>query len=44
MIEIKRADRNNFCETSMDAFDRSQEVQNVWRIPVGKEKRETVLN
>ena len=32
MIEIKQADRNNFCETSMDSFDRSQEVQNVWRM------------
>ena len=32
MIEIKQADRNNFCETSMDSFDRFQEVQNVWRI------------
>ena len=31
-IEIKQADRNNFCETSMDAFDRFQEVQNVWRM------------
>ena len=32
MIEIKQADRSNFCETSMDSFDRFQEVQNVWRI------------
>lgn len=31
MIEIKRADRNNFSETSMDQFDRFQEVKNVWR-------------
>ena len=36
MIEIKRADRYNFCETSMDAFDRSQEVQNVWRMENGR--------
>ena len=36
MIEIKQADRNNFCETSMDSFDRFQEVQNVWRIENGK--------
>ena len=36
MIEIKRANRNNFCETSMDAFDRSQEVQNVWRMKNGR--------
>ena len=32
MIEIKQADRSNFCETSMDSFDRFQEVQNVWRM------------
>ena len=31
MIEIKRADGNNFSETSMDQFDRFQEVKNVWR-------------
>ena len=36
MIEIKRADRNNFCETSLDLFDRSQEVQNIWRIENGR--------
>ena len=36
MIEIKRADRNNFCETSMDSFDRFQEVQNVWRMENGR--------
>ena len=36
MIEIKRADRNNFCETSLDLFDRSQEVQNVWRMENGR--------
>ncbi len=36
MIEIKQADRNNFCETSMDAFDRAQEVQNVWRMENGR--------
>ena len=36
MIEIKQADRNNFCETSMDSFDRFQEVQNVWRIENGR--------
>ena len=36
MIEIKQADRNNFCETSMDSFDRFQEVQNVWRMENGR--------
>ena len=36
MIEIKQADRNNFCETSMDSFDRFQEVQNVWRTENGR--------
>ena len=36
MIEIKQADRNNFGETSMDSFDRSQEVRNVWRVENGK--------
>ena len=36
MIEIKQADRNNFCETSMDSFDRFQEVRNVWRIENGR--------
>lgn len=36
MIEIKQADRSNFCETSMDSFDRFQEVQNVWRIENGR--------
>ena len=36
MIEIKQAGRNNFCETSMDSFDRFQEVQNVWRIENGR--------
>ena len=36
MIEIKQADRNNFCETSMDSFDRFQEVQNVWRMDNGR--------
>ena len=36
MIEIKQADRNNFCETSLDSFDRFQEVQNVWRIKNGR--------
>ena len=36
MIEIKQADRNNFCETSMDFFDRFQEVQNVWRMENGR--------
>ena len=35
-IEIKQADRNNFCETSMDSFDRFQEVQNVWRMENGR--------
>ena len=36
MIEIKQADRSNFCETSLDAFDRLQEVQNVWRMENGR--------
>ena len=36
MIEIKQADRNNFCESSMDSFDRFQEVQNVWRLENGR--------
>ena len=36
MIEIKQADRNNFGETSMDSFDRFQEVQNVWRMENGR--------
>ena len=36
MFEIKQADRSNFCETSMDAFDRLQEVQNVWRMENGR--------
>ena len=36
MIEIKQAGRNNFCETSMDSFDRFQEVQNVWRMENGR--------
>ena len=36
MIEIKQADRNNFCETSMDSFDRFQKVQNVWSIENGR--------
>ena len=35
-IEIKQADRNNFCETSLDSFDRFQEVQNVWRMENGR--------
>ena len=35
-IKIKQADRNNFSETSMDSFDRFQEVQNVWRIENGR--------
>ena len=36
VIEIKPADRNNFCETSMDSFNRFQEVQNVWRMENGR--------
>lgn len=36
MLEIKQADRSNFCETSLDAFDRFQEVQNVWRTENGR--------
>ena len=36
MVEIKQADRSNFCETSMDSFDRFQEVQNVWRMDNGR--------
>ena len=35
-IEIKRADRSNFTELSMDSFDRFQEVQNVYRMENGK--------
>ena len=35
-IEIKQADRNNFCETSLDSFDRFQAVQNVWRMENGR--------
>ena len=35
-IEIKQADRSNFRETSMDSFDRFQEVQNVWRMENGR--------
>jgi len=35
MIEIKRADRNNFRETSMDSFDRFQDVKKVWRTENG---------
>ena len=36
MIEIKQAGRSNFRETSMDSFDRFQEVQNVWRMENGR--------
>ncbi len=36
MIEIKIVDRDNFFETSMDLFDRYQEVQNVFRMESGK--------
>ena len=36
MVEIKQAGRNNFYETSMDSFDRFQEVQNVWRTENGR--------
>ena len=36
MIEIRQADGSNFCETSMDSFDRYQEVRNVCRLEGGK--------
>ena len=36
MIVIKQADRDNFSETSMDLFDRYQEVRNVFRMESGK--------
>ena len=36
MIEIKQVDRGNFSETSMDLFDRYQEVRNVFRMESGK--------
>lgn len=36
MIEIRLADRGNFCETSMDSFDRYQEVRNVFRMEDGR--------
>ena len=35
-IEIKRADRSNFTEFSLDSFDRFQEVQNVYRLENGR--------
>lgn len=35
MIEIKQADKTNFHEDSMDTFDRSQEVRNVYRMENG---------
>ena len=36
MIEIKQVDGGNYCETSMDLFDRYQEVRNVFRMKSGK--------
>jgi len=36
MIEIKQVDKDNFCETSLDSFDRYQEVQNVFRMENGR--------
>ena len=36
MIEIRKTDKGNFCETSMDSFDRYQEVRNVFRMENGK--------
>lgn len=36
MIEIKQADKSNFRKTSMDLFDRFQEVRNVYRMENGK--------
>ena len=36
MIEIRQADSSNFSLTSMDSFDRWQEVQNVYRMENGK--------
>ena len=36
LLVIKKVDRDNFSETSMDLFDRYQEVQNVFRMESGK--------
>lgn len=36
MIRIEQADRNNFTLTSLDLFDRFQEVRNVFRLVDGK--------
>ena len=36
MIEIKRVDKDTFCETSLDSFDRYQEVKNVFRMENGR--------
>ena len=36
MIEIMQVDRSNFTESSMDSFDRYQEVQNVFRMENGR--------
>ena len=36
MIEIKRVDKDTFCETSLDSFDRFQEVQNIYSLENGK--------
>ncbi len=36
MIEIKQADRSNFTGTSLDSFDRFQEVRNVYRTENGQ--------
>lgn len=35
-IEIKLVDTGNFTESSMDSFDRFQEVRNVYRIENGR--------
>lgn len=36
MIEIKQIDGSNFHESSMDTFDRYQEVRNVYRLENGR--------
>ena len=36
MFEIKQVNRSNFTESSMDSFDRYQEVQNVFRMENGR--------
>ena len=36
MFEIKQVDRSNFTESSMDSFDRYQEVKKVFRMENGR--------